>query len=390
MRALSASARQVTPRPLRATKAISQPANDSGRARRSVIAIWCVTELDMNQLFPLAHAAASGPYRPSSPSALGSPRAPKSLRACDLPLLRPPAYSRFTAFNSGRMPTRRECRPFRPRPQPRWSASRRGRSKDRPAGLDAHAHPDPQLKLIELQVATDLGPVRINFRYNNTFSTSADFCEKSHRQQFCEEAHEIAWHRWAVVNPYCTDVQFQPIKAIFEDAAGNQICVYWDIGLEFYDGSIVFGEIKADESFFLDTKAALIANVSAQALNAYGIAFVRLHGSDFDTITRETIKEIFDYRRTQFDTQRDLEPILEAIVRTGHPLSFGNAIELIGGHPSEAKAKLCAMMVKRYVALDLAHPLSQETSVSLAPEAKDPGALRRFLAACLPPIDVKT
>jgi hypothetical protein len=240
------------------------------------------------------------------------------------------------------------------------------------------------LRPVKLQVAPGLGQVRINFRYNNVFSTSADFCEKSARQQFCEEAHEKVWHRWAIVNPTCTDVQFQPVKAIFEDQAGNQICAYWDIALEFYDGTIAFGEIKPDETFFLDTKAAKMANASAMLLGVHGIPFVRLHGADFDDITRETIKEVFDYRRTDFDRVRDVEPVHNAIAASGHHINLGKAVELIGGHPTEAKAKLCAMMVKRHVALDLSRPLTADTHVELAPVAPTPGALRRFLASCEP------
>ena len=300
----------------------------------------------------------------------------RSLRASDLPMLRPPSYCRHSAFPAGRTPTHRECRPYRPRPQPRWSPNRKHQRTPPSTHLS--------LRALTLQAAADLGPVRVNFRYKNPFSTSADFCEKSGRQQFCEEAHELAWRRWAIVNVHCVDVQFQPIKVIFEDAGGKLLSAYWDVGFELVDGSIVFGEIKANESFFCDTKAAMMTNASAMALRAHGIVFARLHGSDFDDITRETIKEVFDYRRADFDAQRDLEPVLEAIDRDGHQISLGEASKLIGGHQNEAKAKLCAMMVKRHIALDLTHPLTKETSVRLAPEAKNPGALRRFLASCEP------
>lgn len=331
----------------------------------------------MNRPFPLRRAdnlVRSG--RGLMEADAATEASPRSLRASDLPMLRPPSYSRHSTVQSGRTPTHRECRPYRPRPQPRWSPGRKHRRKQPLVNL--------ALRLVALQAAPDLGPVRVNFRYNNTFSTSADFCEKSRRQQFCEEAHERAWARWAIVNPNCTDVQFQPVKAIFEDAGGKQHCSYWDVGLEFIDGSIIFGEIKPDETFFFKTRAAEMANASAKALRDHGIAFARLHGNDFDDITRATIKEVFDYRRTEFNPQADVEPVLEAIARGGNQISLRRAIELIGGHPSEAKAKLCAMMVKRYIALDLRHPLTEETIVQIAPSARNPGALRRFLGACEP------
>jgi len=319
------------------------------------------------------------PFRCYSSGGRQKAAVPSSLRACDLPMLRPPVFDRHTRFTSRLLITHRECRPYRPRPMPRWSPAK-------PRDVISQPARTPSFRAIKVtfKVASDLGATRTNFRYNNTFSTSGDFCEKSARQQFCEEAHEIAWRRWAIVNPNCTDVQFQPVKAILEDQVGNQICAYWDVGFEFYDGSIVFGEIKPDETFFFDTKAALIANASAMALSTRGVHFARLHGTDFDDITRETIKEIFDYRRTEFDHCRDVEPVLNAIALAGQQITLGRASELIGGHTTEAKAKLCAMMVKRHVALNLTGPITSDTLLKLAPSATSRGALRRFLASCEP------
>lgn len=330
----------------------------------------------ISAILPIGHQA-DDTHRPArGVGDLAVVAARKSVRACDLPMLRPPSYAKHAFAAANRTPTHRECRPFRPRPQPRWSPNKKRRSSASPA----FSH----LRLVKLQAAADLGQVRVNFRYNNVFSTGADFCEKSARQQFCEEAHEIAWRRWAIVNPNCTDVQFQPVKAIFEDQVGNQICAFWDVGFEFYDGSIVFGEIKPDEAFFLDTKAVMMANASAMALSDRGVHFARLHGGDFDDITRETIKEVFDYRRTDFDRRRDLEPVLNAIAAAEHQITLGKAMELIGGHATQAKAKLCAMMVKRGITLDLSCPLTADTRVGAAPVAPASGSLRRFLASCEP------
>lgn len=296
----------------------------------------------------------------------------RSVRAADLPLLRPPVYNARRARSGGRTLTHRECRPYRPRHQPRWSPSRHAH------GFAQVVH--PPLQLVKLAAAPDLGPVRVNFRYNNRFATSADFCEKSSRQQFCEEAHEIAWRRWAIVNVNCTDLQFQPIEATFVDTSGKRVSAFWDLALEFYDGSLTFAEIKADETFFLDPAIRRKADASASALSRHGYNFARLHGSDFDGITKETIKQVFDSRRTAFDVQQDLGPVINAVSAAGGQISMGMAVALIGGPRAQAEAKLCAMMVRRHIALDLAQPLTDCSLVTLAPEAIAPGQLRRFLS----------
>lgn len=333
----------------------------------------------MNKPYSLAEAGIS---LVSSKQAKGANEqrapAPSSLCARDLPMLRPPFFDRTASFTSRRVITPRECRPYRPRPKPRWSPTRRRNAAPRPLPFGFRA------TKVTFEAAPDLGEARINFSYNNHFSTSTDFCEKAGRQQYCEGPHEASWRRWATVNPSCTDFQFQPLKVTFEDDAGNRSVCYWDIGFELADGSIAFGEIKADETFFLEGETRLFADAAADALSAHQIAFLRLHGTDFDEITSETIKRVFDQRRTSFDPASEASGIIAAIAASGGAIKMAEALKIIGGWQPEAEAKLCAMMVKKHIALGLEYPLTGDTIITLPPKPRDAGALRRFLASCSP------
>lgn len=302
-------------------------------------------------------------------------RRPSSVPVSALPMLRPPVFNRREALYSSHTPTHRECRPHRPRPSPRWSPSR-----SHNAATTSRATPGFPPQRVLLEAAPDLGQTRINFSYDNHGSTSADFCDKPGRQQFCEGPHESAWRRWATVNVNCTDFQFQPIKATFIDAAGNATVAFWDVGFEFYDGTLAFAEIKADATFFEMAKTRLATEASAEALAQFDAVFLRLHGSDFDPITLQTIKYVFDRRRTIYDPDREAVPVIESIRSAAGEISLARALEIIGGGKAGAEAKLCAMMVDRRVALCLARPLTGSTPVRLAPPAVETGALRRFLS----------
>lgn len=231
-----------------------------------------------------------------------------------------------------------------------------------------------------LNSASDLGQTRINFNYSNYGTTTADFLDKGGRQHFAEGPHEDRWKRWLSVNPYCTDMQFQPLKAVFEDRHGNRRTAYWDIGIELLGSQLFFGEIKADRSFFRTEDMETVIRMSASALATESIPFLRLHGTDFDDISDATIKSVFDRRRTTFDVEGDVAPIIEAIDANGGSIHFEDAIEVLGRDEAEAEAKLCAMMCARHISIDLDFPLTAGSLVRRAPRQLGQGALRRFLA----------
>lgn len=230
-----------------------------------------------------------------------------------------------------------------------------------------------------MSAAPGLGQTRINFNYGNHCTTSADFLDKSGRQHFSEGPHEDSWKRWLTVNPCCTDVQFQPVKADFEDQHGNRRTAYWDVGIELLGSILLFGEIKADRSFFATEDMDAVVRISVAALREENIAFVRLHGSDFDPISAETIKSVFDRRRTAFDNEADVVPLKDTIDASGGSIELADACSILGGHEAEAEAKLCAMMCARHISIDLDLPLTGGTLIRRAPSPMGHGALRRFL-----------
>lgn len=296
-----------------------------------------------------------------------------SVRACDLPLLRPPRYDWRKARQGNRIPTVLECRPHRPRPRPRWSPSSPNRSFLLPTGCVEPVK-------VRLWAAPDLGHTRINFNYRNVFETSASLDDKSARQQYCEGANEIFWRRWFVVNVNVTDFQFQPIKIVFIDEHGRERTAYWDVGIELVDGSILFGEIKANHAFFEVPETRIVVEGSAAALAPENIGFARLMGTDFDEITKRTIKDVFDGRLTSY-SEREVIATIAVIASEGGAVKLAHAVDVIAGHRHEARAKLCSMMTDRRIAIDLDLPLIDDhTMVRLPPKARNPGALRAFLA----------
>ena len=232
----------------------------------------------------------------------------------------------------------------------------------------------------QLRADPDLGHTRINFNYGNVFETSAALCDKPGRQQYCEGANEIFWRRWLVVNVHIVDFQFQPIEVIFTDEQGRERTYYWDVGIEFVDGSIAFGEIKASHTFFHMPTTRVVVEGSAAVLAEEGVAFVRLMGTDFDEITMQTIKHVFDNQLASY-SECELMSVTDAILTNRGSVGLGRAIDTIGGHRWDAEAKLCSMMTDRRIEIDIDLPLTlDQTKVRLAPEAVNPGALRFFLS----------
>lgn len=235
----------------------------------------------------------------------------------------------------------------------------------------------------KMTAAPDLGQTRVNFSYDNYGSTTADFCDKSKRQYFGEGPHEDAWKRWLSVNTNVTDFQFQPLKADFLDDRGDKRTVFWDVAIELLGTAVIIGEIKADRRFFDIPKVDASLRLSVAALRDENIFFVRLLGTDFDDITRDTIKAVFDRRRTRYEPHLELRLVCEAL--EAGTLTLGAAAGLMKIPYPEAEAKLCAMMCHRRLAIDLELPLTPDTVLRPAPAAHGEGALRRFLERCREP-----
>lgn len=296
----------------------------------------------------------------------------RSVRAKDLPLLCPPRFDIRAALQDGRRPTPRECQPHRPRPRPRWAPSRQSARARLPTGCVEPIS-------ASLRAAPDLGHTRINFNYGNVFATSADLCDKPGRQQFCEGSGEILWRRWAIVNTNVVDFQFQPIEIEFEDEQGRRRIYTCDVAFELVDGMIVFAEIKAERVFFEMAETRILVEASAQALAPEGIVFARLLGTDFDAITSNTIKSLYDRSRAAY-TEEELSTVLNAIrASVTSTISMREAADALGRASWQVDPKLCSMMADRRIAIDIALPITPDTRLRLVTEARKPGTLRAFL-----------
>ena len=158
--------------------------------------------------------------------------------------LRPPRYDPQRSTANGRWPTDFECRPRRPARNPRWQPGRKHPVKARRGWRPR------DVANVELHAAPDLGQIRINFKYNNVFTTSADFSGKSGRQQYFEGPHEIRYSRWFEVAPRFTDIEHQTITLEITDVFGGT-SQYTIDGMGELAGGQLFGfEEKPSKLFF--------------------------------------------------------------------------------------------------------------------------------------------
>ncbi|MHB9879008.1 hypothetical protein ACSMXM_05010 [Pacificimonas sp. ICDLI1SI03] len=229
-----------------------------------------------------------------------------------------------------------------------------------------------------MRTAPDLGQVRIEFRYNKVYSTTADYSDKARRQQFHEGPHEANYHYWLSVNPHCSDFQFQPLEFTFTGEAGS-VRYTPDLAIELVTGEIVLAEIKASQAFFDQPEVRRLACEAETHLAQHGVLFARLKGDDFDRITLQTIMEVFVDRRAVY-SEHELTQVIEAIRRGGGDIKLDKAIHILGGPEREARAKLNSMMADRMLDVDVSLPFTHLTPVREALPPNCPGALRAFLA----------
>lgn len=143
-------------------------------------------------------------------------------------------------------------------PLARWSPSRR--PPRHPVMRVPHRHAvadhlngakDPAgWILIGIEAADDLGIVRTGMTYDKDYGTSAGFFEKPKRLQFFEGPNEPAVADHLEMSPRYLDFQFQPLRLTFRRADGRVIHKYPDVGIEYDDHSVRFGEIKSDDAWF--------------------------------------------------------------------------------------------------------------------------------------------
>ena len=285
----------------------------------------------------------------------------------------PPAYDRHAARVGDRLPTPRELLPRRPKRRPRWVPGLSHLLRDE-AHVRTHAP-----AAVRYRSSEDLGHVRVNFRYRNWFSTAAHYSQKARRAQYTEGPHELNFLRWFSINPLISDFQFQPIELEICDEFGNVTVYTLDVAVELVSGGLVFAEIKPVASYFHLPEVVFATAAAEDALAREGAAFERLRGDLFDEVTAGTIADVYAHRLEAFDIENDYGTIETAIESGGGVVDLRTAKAVLGGRPSDARAKLDAMMAARLIAIDVSLPPTAETPVRLAPPARRPRALRDFL-----------
>ena len=264
--------------------------------------------------------------------------------------------------------------PFRPEPKPAWAPSRREPPAcDDPPGKSAPKfHP-------RLLASSDLGAVRINFRYASFQSMAAADSEKAGRDQYFEGPHETYGFRLHEIDPSCLDLQYQPISLEWSLPSGKTNRITFDYGIETQDGRIIFGEDKPTQDYFLEPKLAERLNFAEAFLHERGASLERrVAGGMRNPLARRVVKDIFDARRTEFK-DNTAERVQAHIWKEGGTSRLDTVLEVIGGHSVVALEIARAMMHRRILLMPMNLPAMPDTPVTVPPPAEK-GALRAFLS----------
>ncbi len=160
-----------------------------------------------------------------------------------------------------------ECLPSRQAPRPRWEPT-----------IQRDAAPEPKfaaLSNMQLVVAQDLGPVRINFRYAGYQWVSSAYSEKAKRIQYLEGINESYGFRLHEMDPKYVDLQYQPAALTWNIHGKKAHRMVFDYAVELDDGQIVFGEDKASDAFFSDPMMKERLDLAEHFLRRHGVKLER-------------------------------------------------------------------------------------------------------------------
>ena len=223
---------------------------------------------------------------------------------------------------------------------------------------------------LDVVSADDLGMVRTGMTYDKDYGTSAGFFEKPQRLQFFEGPNEPAVADHLEMSPRYLDFQFQPLRLTFRRADGRVIHKYPDVGIEYDDHSVRFGEIKSDDAWFQAAGIRRPLERIDMAMSASGMdTLLRIKGTVF---RRDEVQKAhgiaMEARLTTFDPSTD-----------GGRARYADVVAALGGHRAHAVDKLYAMLMRRVVDFDLSSEPTADTLVT-APRPASAFALRELLA----------
>ncbi|HZG09091.1 MAG TPA: hypothetical protein VEZ70_08945 [Allosphingosinicella sp.] len=235
--------------------------------------------------------------------------------------------------------------------------------------------------LIGIEAADDLGVVRTGMTYDKEYGTSAGFFEKPRRLQFFEGPNEPAVADHLEMSPRFLDFQFQPLQLTFRRGDGLVIHKYPDVGIEYDDHRVRFGEIKSDEAWFRAEGIRRPLDRIDEAMDSSGLGpLLRVKGSVFrDEQVLKAHRIAMEARLTAFDRANEGRVAREAITAAGGRARYRDVVAALGGRDAHAADKLYAMLMRRVVDFDLSSEPTDDTIVT-APRQATAFALRELLA----------
>lgn len=207
--------------------------------------------------------------------------------------------------------------------------------------------------------------------------------EKAQRTQYFEGNHEAYGFRLHEMDPSYVDLQYQPAALSWTSLDKKSHQVVFDYAVEMADGQIIFGEDKASQAFFTESKTRARLELAEGFLDRYGVKLERrVAGGLPSSIARRVVKDHFDARKTLF-VEQEVSLVQHVIRANGGAAPLSSVLGALEDCPSLGLQKLSAMMMRRKVCMPLDRPPMPTTVVTI-PVKAERGALRAFLSSFVP------
>ena len=248
------------------------------------------------------------------------------------------------------------CAPRRP---PRWVRRAPRRDVGAQSITTREGWRDPRVR-----TAPDGGPMRINFTYRNSFMTSADFSPTIGRDVYAEGPYEGIYRSILTTDQDTAEFQFQIGTVTWTTKKGEKRERTLDGGRIDASGREKWFELKAHESYFADPDIKASLEAVEEALAPHDIELERIDGSKLlEPVRLRTVHDVLRHRNVPFDQIRDVNRALAAISREGGAAPVRLVAERLNTSPRQARAMLCAMLIRRAVVFAVDQPLTGDTVV---------------------------
>jgi TnsA endonuclease N terminal len=211
----------------------------------------------------------------------------------------------------------------------------------------------------------DGGPMRRITNGRRHRAVGSYYSMKNRKAVPWESRVELHGFHHAEVDPNVVSYRAQPHT--LELLSGGRKCLYTpDREDRHANGRIEVVEIKDKHKPERDPEYARKLALARQVYGSLGWSFRIVERADLQAEPRYSAVETLQcYRRTAIWPQ-DIE-VLAALAKRGAPITLGDLCEALGP-PAVGMRKVCAMMVRRYVAIELDRGLIDEAIVQLLQE----------------------